>query len=187
MYVGGDPDSSSELTCKHSDCDESFFSDIATSLNAIGNPLTGCASGIEVFHFFLSFPSTFSLVFFFLNLKFIKFLQNPGFQLRVVIEEALGDYIRPCLVQSGYGGYYLNLILPYIFPFPSPLFFLILQPDTFSGIECHTHDDCSSYNTSCDFTLGRCRTKTPAEMKNDYFECFFANMPPMVEVSKKCH
>ena len=37
-----------DLICANPDCDESFFTDIAASLNAIGNPLTGCASGLGV-------------------------------------------------------------------------------------------------------------------------------------------
>ena len=37
-----------EDTCYHSDCDESFFTDIAASLNSMGSPLIGCASGLGV-------------------------------------------------------------------------------------------------------------------------------------------
>ena len=42
-----------EKSCFHSDCDESFFEDIASSLNVIGNPLVGCASGLGVCGFIL--------------------------------------------------------------------------------------------------------------------------------------
>ena len=47
----------SDLTCKNPECAETFFSDIAVSLNTIGNPLTGCASGLQVFHFLFDFSS----------------------------------------------------------------------------------------------------------------------------------
>ena len=89
-----------DLICSHSDCDESFFTDIATSLNAIGNPLTGCASGLGVNFIFFIF-------FFFFGVVVVDILcksQEPEYELDVLIEKAMAEFIRPCLVRAGYGG-----------------------------------------------------------------------------------
>ena len=48
LYVDSDIESNDELSCKNPDCDESFFNDIATSLNSVGNALIGCDSGVQV-------------------------------------------------------------------------------------------------------------------------------------------
>ena len=57
-----------EKSCFHSDCDKSFFTDIASSLNVIGNPLIGCASGLGVcgFYYFI-----FIILIFFPNSQFL--------------------------------------------------------------------------------------------------------------------
>ena len=47
LYTEADPVELDDF-CRNSDCDDSFFTDIASSLNALGNALVGCASGIEV-------------------------------------------------------------------------------------------------------------------------------------------
>ena len=55
LYTEAD-ESDLEKLCYHSDCDESFFTDLASSLNVIGNPLIGCATGFEVLSLSFNFP-----------------------------------------------------------------------------------------------------------------------------------
>ena len=59
---------------------------------------------------------------------------------------------------------------------------IIIIIDTFSGVECKKQEDCAFLDTTCDLSSNYCRPKTTQEIRNIYFDCFFDNMPPFVEV-----
>ena len=50
-------------------------------------------------------------------------------------------------------------------------------------MDCVTNEDCSSLGSSCDIARGVCRLPATQEVRDNYFDCFFENMPPMVEVT----
>ena len=105
--------------------------------------------------------------------------------MRVLIESQISEFIRPCLVSSGYGGSFPSFVffvLFFCFFFVS-YFWLLL--DTFSGVECRKQEDCEFLDTTCDLMKGMCRAKPTSEIRDIYFECFFENMPPLVEVCRQ--
>ena len=66
---------------------------------------------------------------------------------------------------------------------PYPLSKDFTSLDTFEGVMCSTQEECKFLNTTCDVTKGRCRMQTTQQARDNYFECFYEKMPPMVEVN----
>ena len=76
----------------------------------------------------------------------------------VLTEKVLASFLRPCLVESGFG-------------------------ELFDGIACGLDEECEYLGTTCDQSTGKCVPQSTEVMRDRYFDCFFDNMPPKVEVN----